>query len=116
MVCFFHLAPEDYTNLNGTLQMSDNALLQCVPVMITLDNVDEPEEECFTYSIASPSSVPGLTLNPTEAMICITDREGELQYKHVVLCSIDSFTILSTCRSDSASAKTLLAAEFLLCE
>ena len=82
---FLFSAPEDYTSLSGTYQISHNALLQCVPVMITLDDVDEPEEECFTYSIASPSSVPGLTLNPTEAMICITDREGKLQYKHVVL-------------------------------
>ena len=75
---FLSSAPDDYTALNNTFQLSDEVVLQCVPVMITLDDVDEPAEECFTYSIASPSSVPGLTLNPTEATICVTDREGKL--------------------------------------
>ena len=82
-----YIAPQDYTALNDTFQLSNNATLQCVPVMITLDSVDEPEEECFTYSIASPSSVPGLILNPTEAMICVTDCEGELNM-YIALCSV----------------------------
>ena len=73
----FHLAPEDYIALNGTVQLSGDALFQCIPIIITSDNVDEPEEECFTYSIASPSKVPGLTLFPNETMICIRDYEGK---------------------------------------
>ena len=60
-------------------------MLQCIPITIILDDVDEPEEECFTYSIASPSSVPGLTLNPTEAMICIMGNEGKRMHKCVCI-------------------------------
>jgi len=80
---FLCLAPEDYTAINGTLQMSEDALVQCVPIPISLDNVEEPEEECFTYSILSPSEVAGLTLNPNETTICITDKEGNLRFKQV---------------------------------
>ena len=68
-------APGDYTALNDSFEISDSALLQCVPISITSDSVDE-EQECFTFSLSTATSVAGLTLSPSEAEICISDAEG----------------------------------------
>ena len=75
---FLYSAPDDYTALNDTFQMSDSAWLQCVPISITSDSVEETEQECFTFSISTATSIAGLTLSPSEAEICISDAEGLL--------------------------------------
>lgn len=56
--------------------LSDDALIQCVPIAITSDSVVEPGEECFTFTISTTTSVAGLTLNPSETEICVSDSEG----------------------------------------
>ena len=66
----------DYTFVNGTFTLSDDALLQCVPIPITLDTITESDEECFTFNLSTSSSIDGLTLSPSKAEICITDAEG----------------------------------------
>ena len=72
-----HISAEsDYTALNDTFQLSSSALLQCVPIAITSDSVDEPGQECFTFTLSTTSSIDGLTLSPSEAEICISDAEG----------------------------------------
>ena len=37
----------------------------------------EPGQECFTFSISSPTTVGGLQVSPSEAEICISDEEGK---------------------------------------
>ena len=72
----FSSASSDFTAQNNTYQFSSNVLLQCIPIGITSDSVDEPGQECFTFSISSQRSIPGLTISPSEAKICISDFEG----------------------------------------
>ena len=66
----------DFTFINDTFTLSDDALLQCVPISITSDSITEPDQECFSFNISTVSSIDGLTLSPSEAEICITDAEG----------------------------------------
>ena len=68
--------------------LSDNALIQCVPIAITSDSVVEPGEECFTFTISTATTVAGLTLSPSETEICVSDSEGTLcvQVKSIIEC------------------------------
>ena len=74
---FCNTAPDDYTEKSGSFDITDTAMMQCVSIPITSDSVDEPEEKCFTFTITSVSSVPGLTLSPNVATVCISDEERE---------------------------------------
>lgn len=54
--------------------MTDSNTIQCIPITITSDSNAEDTSECFTYTI-STTSIPGLTLSPTTATVCIDDEE-----------------------------------------
>ena len=54
--------------------MTDSNTIQCIPVTIASDSNTEDTSECFTYTI-STTSIPGLTLSPTTATVCISDEE-----------------------------------------
>ena len=71
-----HLATNDFVSLNENFTLSDDALIQCVPIEIVSDSVAEDDQDCFTISISSPNSVSGLSVSPSEAEICISDEEG----------------------------------------
>ena len=65
-----------YTALNDSFQISSSALLQCVPISITSDGVEETGQECFTFSLSTATTISGLTLSPSDAEICISDAKG----------------------------------------
>ena len=70
------LAPDDFIALYGSFQINANTPLQCVPISIKSDSVNETGQECFTFSISTSATVAGLILSPSEAEVCITDTEG----------------------------------------
>ena len=61
------------------MTLSEDALIQCVPIDIVSDSVAESDQECFTFSLSTPQTISGLSLSPSEAEICISDEEGEIQ-------------------------------------
>ena len=75
------IATSDFVALNDSLTLSDDALIQCVPIDIVSDSVAESDQECFSFSLSTPGTIGGLTLSPSEAKICISDEEG----KHYVI-------------------------------
>ncbi|CAI8052157.1 hypothetical protein GBAR_LOCUS28549, partial [Geodia barretti] len=70
------VAPSDYTSASGNFDMTDTNTVQCIPISIISDSVTETDEECFTFTISTTSTSPGLTLSPTSATICISG-EGD---------------------------------------
>ena len=74
-ILYVFLATSDFISLNATFTLSDDALIQCVPIDIVSDSVAE-DQECFTFSISTASTIGGLTLSPSEAEICISDEKG----------------------------------------
>ena len=55
--------------------MTDTNSVQCIPISILSDSVTETDEECFTYTISTTSTDPGLIVSPSTATICIRDPE-----------------------------------------
>ena len=68
---------EDYTYTYGSDTLDDSDSTDCNSVSITSDSIDE-EEECFTISLYTTTSLAGLTLNPNIATVCIIDDDREL--------------------------------------
>jgi hypothetical protein len=87
------LSSSDFTAQNNTYQFSSNVLLQCIPIGITSDSVDEPGQECFTFSISSQRSIPGLTISPSEAQICISDFEVKVLPEPTVRLQNNYYTV-----------------------
>ena len=77
---YLFIATSDFVALNDSLTLSDDVLIQCVPIDIVSDSVAESDQECFSFSL-STGTIGGLTLSPSEAQICISDEEG----KHYVI-------------------------------
>ena len=71
------LASTDYMAQNGTFLLSQFTTSQCITVPIISDTVDEPDQECFIFSISSASSNSQLNIAPNEATICIHDDDGK---------------------------------------
>ncbi|CAI8052979.1 Extracellular matrix protein 3, partial [Geodia barretti] len=69
------IASDDYTAVSGNFDMTDTNTVQCIPISIISDSVTETDEECFTFTISTTSTAPGLTLSPTSATICISDQQ-----------------------------------------
>ena len=67
---------KDYTYTYGSDSLDDSDSADCNSVSITSDSIDE-EEECFTVSLSTTSSLAGLTLNPKIATVCIIDDDRE---------------------------------------
>ena len=71
------LGSSDYTTLSGEATITEDVLMQCVSIQIRTDSFTETTNECFTFGITSASTVDGLTVEPSEAHICIIDRGCE---------------------------------------
>ncbi|CAI8052161.1 Adhesion G-protein coupled receptor V1, partial [Geodia barretti] len=71
------LASDDYTAVSGNFDMTDTNTVQCIPISIISDSVTETDEECFTFTISTTSTAPGLTLSPTSASVCINEVASE---------------------------------------
>ena len=68
------LAPGDYTAINGSFHITDSNTEQCVNISVLSDN-DVEGDECLNYTISTDSTVPGLSLSPDTATICISDPQ-----------------------------------------
>ena len=77
------LASDDFMALNNSFHIKAITPLQCVPISITSDSVDETDQECFTFSITTSTNVVGLTLSPFESKICISDAEGIVPFYNI---------------------------------
>ena len=62
---------------SGTFQLSQSTTSQCIAIPIISDTVDEPDLECFIFSISSATSNTQLNIAPIEATICIHDDDGK---------------------------------------
>ena len=71
-----HSERDDFIALEGIFTLSDDALVQCIPITITSDSVVEPGQECFTFTLSAATSVAGLILSPSVTEICISDSES----------------------------------------
>ena len=76
----FFKATDDFTALNDSFTLSEDTQIQCVPIPITSDSVDEPGLECFFFTISNASGVDGLTLCPSQAEICVSDSKYIHEY------------------------------------
>ena len=83
LLFFSFLASDDFMALNNSFHIKANTPLQCVPISITSDSVDEADRECFTFSITTSANVAGLTLSPFESKICISDAEGIVPFINI---------------------------------
>ena len=65
---------EDYEHTYMRDIFNDRDTFDCNTVPIISDSIDE-EEECFTVSLSTTTSLAGLTLNPQIATVCINDDD-----------------------------------------
>ena len=70
-------ATSDYSARSGEVTIAEDALFQCVSIPIFADSFTETTNECFTFQTSAAASVDGLTVEPSEAEICIVDRNCE---------------------------------------
>ena len=70
------IATSDYASQTGEVTITEDAPFQCVSIPIRTDTYTE-STECFTFGITSANTVDGLTVEPSEADICIIDRDCE---------------------------------------
>lgn len=74
-VLFLFIAPGDYTGISGVLLITDDSTETCVNISIVNDSEDEGDRECFAFIISTDAS-NGITLNTTQATVCISDDDG----------------------------------------
>ena len=75
--------------------MTDLNTVQCIPITIVSHSTSEPANECFNYTISTTSTDVSITLNPTMAIICISDEtEGVHVFTHEIT-SLLSILVLS---------------------
>ena len=72
---FFTTEGDDYTYTYRSDSLDDSDSSECVSVPILSDSLDE-EEECFTVSLSTVTTLSGLTISPRIGTICITDDDG----------------------------------------
>ncbi|CAI8052156.1 hypothetical protein GBAR_LOCUS28548, partial [Geodia barretti] len=65
-------APGDFTEVSGTLTVTEDDTDQCLTITIVNDSQDEDDRECFALAISTSSSV---SLETTQATICVTDND-----------------------------------------
>lgn len=76
--CTCVLDTNDYSARSGHVTITDDAQFQCVSIPISDDNSRESSYECFTFHISAVSTINGLSVEPSEANVCIIDRDCEL--------------------------------------
>ena len=69
------IASDDYTDAKGILTFMESAAVMCVDISIISDNEDEQDRECFAF-IISTTAMEGVSLETTQATICIIDDDG----------------------------------------
>ena len=82
------LAPADFTEASGTLTVSEDDTVECVSITIISDTEDEDNRECFALAI-SIAATEGVSLETTQATICITDDDG------IAIISANAYATLS---------------------
>ena len=70
------IAPGDYTDASGSFLITDGSTEECVSVSIINDSKDEADRECFAFTISTAAS-NAISLDTTQATICISDDEGK---------------------------------------
>ena len=79
-LCVLYLLDtNDYSSRSGHVTITEDVQFQCVSIPIRNDNIRESSYECFTFQISAVSTIDGLSVEPSEASICIIDRNCELQ-------------------------------------
>ena len=76
-------APGDFTDASGTLTITEDDSEQCVTITIIDDMEDEDDRECFALAI-STSTTDSISLDTTQATICINDNDGKFSPKNHV--------------------------------
>ena len=66
----------DYTYTYTSDTIDDSYSSDCSTVPILSDSIDE-EEECFTVSLSTTTSLSGLTIHPQIGTVCINDDDRE---------------------------------------
>ena len=89
------IGTSDYTVQTGNLVISEDSLMQCVSIPIRSDSTTE-SEECFTFGVTARSTVTGLTVEPSETEICITDTYCEWTLIKTSYVCIHSKLVLCT--------------------
>ena len=77
MVWCMFTAPEDFAATSGTLTVTEDGSVECVTITLSNDDKDEDNRECFAFAISANSS-EGVSLDTSQATICITDDDGKL--------------------------------------
>ena len=77
MYIYYCAAPTDFTVASGTLTITEDGSVECVNITIISDSEDEDDRECFAFAI-STTTTDGVSLETTQATICITDDDGIL--------------------------------------
>ena len=85
-------AGDDYHSLMGSITITDNAELQCIPITIVFSSSREQDVEWFTFGISAAETFSGLTLTPAQASVYITDQNG-VYYFHLHLMTVLHITL-----------------------
>ena len=58
------------------MTITEDAQFQCVSIPIYADSLTE-SLQCFTFQISAGATIDGLSVEPSNAEICIVDRNCE---------------------------------------
>ena len=71
-----YIAPGDFIHTDGTILITEYETLQCVNISIISDSEDEQELECFAFAISPNNQAEELSLQNSQATLCIRDDDG----------------------------------------
>ena len=60
------------------MTITEDALFHCVSIPIRADYSTETINECFIFQISAAANIDGLSIQPSEAEICIVDKDCKL--------------------------------------
>ena len=63
--------------MNDSLLFTDDTIIQCIAVSVSSVTPGSTDESCLTLTLSTTTSVPGLTLSPSTATVCVVTAEGE---------------------------------------
>ena len=99
---------DDYTYTYTSDSLDDNDSSDCSSVPIISDSIDE-EEECFTVSLSTTTSLSGLTIHPRIGTVCINDDDRESVVLSLIHCITVIIFILSHICNNWTGADGLLS-------
>ena len=59
------------------MTITEDILIQCVSIRIKRDQSRQRRYECFTFRISATATIDGLSIEPSEAQICIVGTNCE---------------------------------------